>query len=260
MREQLLAISPATIDRMLRPTKDARYPAAKSATRPGAALRSSIGVRQAMDEMEQAPGFFEIDLVAFCGHTLKGEHAWTLTATDVFLGWTENVTICNRAQAPGALCPHQPRGVDPQHQPDPAVADRLSQRQNPGLERPGFVNRTGSSGPASRDRVSPSRNGTVTASCGVATHRCRPEDNGCGALTPVARAHGAAATTNVTPVELSAARSRREQPVYECPECETRLLGEQRCQDCATFMRRLGSGGLCPCSGEPITINELLNG
>jgi len=88
VREQLLAISPATIDRMLRPTKDARYPAAKSATRPGAALRSSIGVRQAMDEMEQAPGFFEIDLVAFCGHTLKGEHAWTLTATDVFLGWT----------------------------------------------------------------------------------------------------------------------------------------------------------------------------
>ncbi len=71
VREQLLAISPATIDRMLRPTKDARYPAAKSATRPGAALRSSIGVRQAMDEMEQAPGFFEIDLVAHCGHTLK---------------------------------------------------------------------------------------------------------------------------------------------------------------------------------------------
>jgi len=71
VREQLLAISPATIDRMLRPTKNARYPAAKSATRPGAALRSSIGVRQAMDEMEQAPGFFGVDLVAHCGHTLK---------------------------------------------------------------------------------------------------------------------------------------------------------------------------------------------
>ncbi len=99
VREQLLAMSPATIDRMLRPTKNARYPEAKSATRPGAALRSSIGVRQAMDEMEQAPGFFEIDLVAHCGHTLKGEHAWTLTATDVFLGWTENVTIRNRAHS-----------------------------------------------------------------------------------------------------------------------------------------------------------------
>jgi len=52
-----------------------------------------------MDEMEQAPGFFEIDLVAHCGHTLKGEHAWTLTATDVYLGWTENVAIRNRAHS-----------------------------------------------------------------------------------------------------------------------------------------------------------------
>ncbi len=56
VREQLVAMSPATIDRLLAPTKAARYPAAKSATRPGAMLRSSIQVRQAMDEMEQAPG------------------------------------------------------------------------------------------------------------------------------------------------------------------------------------------------------------
>ncbi len=97
VRAQLVVMSPATIDRMLRPTKAARYPAAKSATRPSATLRSSIGVRQAMDEMEKAPGFFEIDLVAHCGHSLKGEHAWTLTATDVYTGWTENIAIRNRA-------------------------------------------------------------------------------------------------------------------------------------------------------------------
>ncbi len=36
---------------------------------------------------------FEIDLVAHCGHTLKGEHAWTVTVTDVYLGWTENVYL-----------------------------------------------------------------------------------------------------------------------------------------------------------------------
>src|SRR5664280_2386536 len=47
----------------------------------------------------EAPGFFEIDLVAHCGHTLKGEHAWTLTATDVYLGWTVNIAIRNRAHA-----------------------------------------------------------------------------------------------------------------------------------------------------------------
>ncbi len=97
VRQQLVTMSPATIDRMLKPTKDARYPAAKSATRPGATLRSSIVVRKAMDAMEKAPGFFEIDLVAHCGHTLKGEHAWTLTATDVYLGWTVNIAIRNRA-------------------------------------------------------------------------------------------------------------------------------------------------------------------
>lgn len=95
--DQLVAMSPATIDRLLKPTKDTRYPAAKSATRPSTTLRSEIGVRRATDEMEQAPGFFEIDLVAHCGHTLKGEHAWTLTATDVYLGWTVNVAIRNRA-------------------------------------------------------------------------------------------------------------------------------------------------------------------
>ena len=97
VRAQLVAMSPATIDRLLKPAKAARYPAAKSATRPGTMLRSSITVRQAMDEMEKEPGFFEIDLVAHCGHSLKGEHAWTLTATDVFTGWTENVAIKNRA-------------------------------------------------------------------------------------------------------------------------------------------------------------------
>ncbi len=36
-------------------------------------------------------------MVAHCGHSLAGEHAWTLTATDVFTGWTLNVAIRNRA-------------------------------------------------------------------------------------------------------------------------------------------------------------------
>lgn len=95
--DELVAMSPATIDRYLAPTRAGRYPQAKSATRAGNTLRSQIKVRQAGDEMEQAPGFFEVDLVAHCGHTLKGEFLWTLTATDVFLGWTLNVAIKNRA-------------------------------------------------------------------------------------------------------------------------------------------------------------------
>lgn len=95
--DELVAMSPATIDRYLAPTRASRYPQAKSATRAGNTLRSQIKVRRAGDDLEQCPGFLEIDLVAHCGHSLKGEFLWTLSATDVFLGWTINVAIKNRA-------------------------------------------------------------------------------------------------------------------------------------------------------------------
>jgi hypothetical protein len=46
--------------------------------------------------------------------------------------------------------------------------------------------------------------------------------------------------------------------VYECPNCETRLLGEQRCPDCHVFCRRLGLGGSCPHCDEPVLLTEIL--
>lgn len=35
--------------------------------------------------------------------------------------------------------------------------------------------------------------------------------------------------------------------VYQCPMCEVRLIGEQYCEECHSFARRLGPGGTCPC-------------
>jgi hypothetical protein len=46
--------------------------------------------------------------------------------------------------------------------------------------------------------------------------------------------------------------------VYECPTCEARLLGEQRCPDCHVFCRRLGLGGPCSHCDDPVTLAELL--
>ncbi|MDR1442197.1 MAG: hypothetical protein LBJ02_07415 [Bifidobacteriaceae bacterium] len=98
VRAELLAMSPATIDRRLAPTK-ARDPLrGKSTTRPGTMLRNSITVRKAGDEVEQEPGFFEADTVAHCGPTLKGEFARSVNLTDVHTGWVFTIAIRNNAR------------------------------------------------------------------------------------------------------------------------------------------------------------------
>lgn len=96
-RAQLLAVSGATIDRALKPTRDGGKLVGLSGTKPGPLLRNSIQVRKAGDEHERAPGFVEADLVLHCGASLKGEFAHSLTVTDVFTGWTENMALKNGA-------------------------------------------------------------------------------------------------------------------------------------------------------------------
>jgi hypothetical protein len=97
-RAQLLKVSGATIDRMLKPTRDGNQLVGLSGTRPGPLLlRNSIQVRKAGDEHEQEPGFVEADLVLHGGATLKGEFVHTLTVTDVSTGWTENMALKNGA-------------------------------------------------------------------------------------------------------------------------------------------------------------------
>jgi len=50
----------------------------------------------------------------------------------------------------------------------------------------------------------------------------------------------------------------RSDTVYACPSCEARYLGQQRCDDCNTWCRRVGPGGLCPCCDEPVAVADLL--
>ncbi len=95
--DELRSMSAATIDRYLKPHRDARYPGALSTTKPSHILRSSIPVRTAMDGLPPGPGFYELDTVAHCGHTTKGEYLRTLTATDPVIGWTLIRAIRNNA-------------------------------------------------------------------------------------------------------------------------------------------------------------------
>ena len=60
-------------------------------------------------------------------------------------------------------------------------------------------------------------------------------------------------------VTVPDARPRREITVYECPDCGERLLGQQRCEECGTFTRRVGVGGRCPHCDQPVAISDLLD-
>jgi hypothetical protein len=60
-------------------------------------------------------------------------------------------------------------------------------------------------------------------------------------------------------VVVPVARPRRPITVYECDNCGGRALGDQRCEQCETFMRRVGIGGCCPSCDEPIAVSELVD-
>ncbi len=52
---------------------------------------------------------------------------------------------------------------------------------------------------------------------------------------------------------------RRSMTVYQCPECDTRHLGQQWCHDCHQPCVRVDFGGLCPHCDEPVTISDILD-
>lgn len=54
------------------------------------------------------------------------------------------------------------------------------------------------------------------------------------------------------------AQPRRPITVYECDGCGARALGDQRCETCQRFMRRVGIGGSCPACDDPVAIVELV--
>ncbi len=97
VRAELEQMSAATIDRYLAPARAKDPIRGKTTTRPGTMLRNSISIRKAGDEVEAEPGFFEVDTVAHCGPTLKGEFARTVNFTDIHTGWVFTRAIRNNA-------------------------------------------------------------------------------------------------------------------------------------------------------------------
>jgi hypothetical protein len=98
VRTKLLAISPATIDRLLASTKAKSRLKGRSGTKPGTLLKHHIPIRTFADWNESLPGFVEIDLVAHDGGIAYGDYAQTLDVTDIATTWTETRPVKNKAQ------------------------------------------------------------------------------------------------------------------------------------------------------------------
>jgi uncharacterized protein YggL (DUF469 family) len=97
VRELLLALSPATIDRLLKEEREKQKPHGLSTTKPGNLLKQRIKVRTFAEWNEVTPGFFEADLVAHCGDHVDGSFLNTLVVTDISSCWTEFAPLLRKS-------------------------------------------------------------------------------------------------------------------------------------------------------------------
>jgi len=99
VRDQLLGMSPATADRILRPLRSGSSAYGRSTTRRGPLLKHRVPVRTFAQWDDQRPGFTEADLVAHCGTSAQGAFLRSFVLTDVASGWTECLALRNGHQA-----------------------------------------------------------------------------------------------------------------------------------------------------------------
>jgi len=97
VKERLLTISAATVDRLLAPVRSGARPRRKK--RQPSRAREEIAVRTFADWREPAPGYLEIDFVVHAQGSMSDSLIHTLVATDICSGWTECVPLLAREQS-----------------------------------------------------------------------------------------------------------------------------------------------------------------
>lgn len=89
IREKLLRMSPASIDRLLRSFRESRRRGLSSTKGHLNRIKNKIPIQLVIGREIKKPGFLEADTVAHCGGSLEGYFINSLTMTDIFSGWTE---------------------------------------------------------------------------------------------------------------------------------------------------------------------------
>src|SRR5687767_6931954 len=98
VQNQLLSISPATIDRRLKAKKRQLKKRLYGRTKPGTLLKHHIPIKTDSWDVK-TPGFTETDLVSHCGNSEKGEFIHSLNVTDIHTTWVETRAVMGKGQA-----------------------------------------------------------------------------------------------------------------------------------------------------------------
>lgn len=108
-RSQLVGLSAATIDRLLRPVRQAMRRRPFSQRRAASGVQAQVPLRTFADWRGAAPGAVQADLVLHCGDTTEGFYLATLLAVDVATGWTECEAVWGKGQQRVAAAVHHVR-------------------------------------------------------------------------------------------------------------------------------------------------------
>ena len=90
----LLAMSAATIDRILKHYRVKFDLKRRSSTKPGNMLRDSIPIAESQWNIQQ-PGYVEVDSVVHCGTSMAGDYACTINLVDLATGWSQQRATWN---------------------------------------------------------------------------------------------------------------------------------------------------------------------
>jgi hypothetical protein len=98
LRQQLLSISAASMDRLMAPLRARYHKQGLATTKPGSLLRNHIPI--STDQWnETMPGFIEVDTVAHCGSSTDGMFVYTINCVDIATSWTEQRAIWGKGEA-----------------------------------------------------------------------------------------------------------------------------------------------------------------
>jgi hypothetical protein len=98
IQAKLLIISPATIDRVLKPYRNKQIRGKCLTPKGGVAFVKRVIPLKPLDAQYTKPGYLQADTVGHCGDDISGYYAFSLTMTDICSTWTENRAVWTKNQ------------------------------------------------------------------------------------------------------------------------------------------------------------------